>query len=310
VPELPAEVKALAARVRNWGRWGAGDELGTLNLIDAAAVLRGAAEIKTGKRIALGIPLDEKGPQTGAVPGRINPLRTMLMINHPYLAGDPRNFCNSDDTVTLGLQSGTHWDALAHVSYEGRIWNGYPASVVDYRGAHRCGIEKVRTLVSRGVLLDVARARGEERLPGGYAVTGEDLDAAEALARVRVLPGDVVFVRTGQIQWLAARERERYVAPAPGPSLRSVEWLRARDVAAVATDSFTGEVFPAELPDTYLPVHLLHLVEMGLTQGQNFDLEALSADCADDGRYAFFVDATPLPFTRGLASPVNPVAIK
>jgi kynurenine formamidase len=310
VPELPAEVKELAARVRNWGRWGADDELGTLNLIDAAAVRRGAAEIRGGRRLALAIPLDEKGPQTGAVPGRINPLRTMLMINRPYLGGDPRNFCNSDDTVTMGLQAGTHWDALAHVSYEGRIWNGYPASVVDDRGARRCGIEKVRTLVSRGVLLDVARARGVDRLPGGYAITAEDLDAAAELGRVRPLPGDVVFVRTGHLQLLRAGDRAGYVAPAPGPSLRTALWLRRHDVAAIATDSYTGEVFPAELPDTYLPVHLLHLVEMGLTQGQNFDLEALAADCAEDGRYAFFVDATPLPFTRALASPVNPVAIK
>jgi kynurenine formamidase len=310
VPELPAAVRQLAARVRNWGRWGPDDELGTLNLIDAAAVLRGAAEIRSGRRIPLGIPLDEQGPQTGVVPGRINPLRTMLAINHPYLKGDPRNFCNSDDSVTMGLQSGTHWDALAHVSYAGRIWNGYPADVVDHRGARRCGIEKVRTLVSRGVLLDVARVHGAERLPGGHAVTAEDLDAAAELGRVRIEPGDVVFVRTGHLQLWRAGDRAGYVAPAPGPSLRSVEWLRRHDVAAVATDSFTGEVFPPELPDTYLPVHLLHLVEMGLTQGQNFDLEALARDCAEDGRYAFFVDATPLPFTRAVGSPVNPVAIK
>jgi kynurenine formamidase len=310
VPELPAAVRQLAARVRNWGRWGPDDELGTLNLIDAAAVLRGAAEIRSGRRIPLGIPLDEQGPQTGVVPGRINPLRTMLAINHPYLKGDPRNFCNSDDSVTMGLQSGTHWDALAHVSYAGRIWNGYPADVVDHRGARRCGIEKVRTLVSRGVLLDVARVHGAERLPGGHAVTAEDLDAAAELGRVRIEPGDLVFVRTGHLQLWRAGDRAGYVAPAPGPSLRSVEWLRRHDVAAVATDSFTGEVFPPELPDTYLPVHLLHLVEMGLTQGQNFDLEALARDCAEDGRYAFFVDATPLPFTRAVGSPVNPVAIK
>src|SRR5262249_61762329 len=104
--------------------------------------------------------------------------------------------------------------------------------------------------------------------------------------------------------------RAASAAPAPAPSLGPAEWSRRHDVAAAATDSFTGEVFPAELPDTYLPVHLLHLVEIGLTQGQNFDLEALAADCADDGRYAFFVDATPLPFTRAVASPVNPVAVK
>jgi len=310
VPALPPEVKELAARIRNWGRWGADDEVGTLNLVTDEVVRRAAAEIRVGKRIALGIALDESGPQTGIVPGRVNPVRTMLSINQPYLRGDPDNFCNSDDTVTMGLQSCTHWDALGHVSYEGRIYNGFPADVVDERGATRCGIDKVETLVSRGVLLDVARVKGVDRIEGPYAITAEDLDAAADLAGVEVAAGDVVCVRTGHIQLLFAGERERYIAPAPGPSLQSVEWFRRHDVAAVATDSYTGEVYPREVKDTYLPVHLLHLVDMGMTQGQNFDFERLAADCADDGRYAFFVDASPQPFTNAVGTPVNPIVIK
>jgi len=310
VPALPPEVKELAARVRNWGRWGDDDEIGTLNLITDDVVRSAVAEIRVGKRIALGIPLDETGPQTGIVPGRVNPTRTMLSINQPYLRGDVNNFCNSDDTVTMGLQSCTHWDALGHVSYEGRIYNGYPSDVVDARGATRCGIDKVETLVSRGVLLDVARAKGVDRIEGPYAITARDLDEAAELAGVEVASGDVVCVRTGHIQLLFEGERERYIAPAPGPSLQSVEWFREHDVAAVATDSYTGEVFPREVKGTYLPVHLLHLVDMGMTQGQNFDFEKLSADCVEDGRYAFFIDASPQPFTYAVGTPVNPVVIK
>jgi hypothetical protein len=86
--------------------------------------------------------------------------------------------------------------------------------------------------------------------------------------------------------------------------------LHERDVAAAATDTMPFEVFPCERDDCLLPVHLLDLVEMGLTQGQNFDLEALAADCADDGVYTFLLDASPLPFTNGLGAPVQPVAIK
>ena len=310
MPSLPPEVKELAARVRNWGRWGESDEIGTLNLVTDDVVRRAANEIRVGRRIALGIPLDESGPQTGIVPGRVNPVRTMLSVNQPYLRGDPNNFCNSDDTVTMGLQSCTHWDALGHVSYEGHLYNGFPADVVDERGATRCGIDKIGTLVSRGVLLDVARARGVDRIEGPYAITAEDLDAAADLGRVNVTPGDIVCVRTGHIQLLFAGDRETYIAPAPGPSLQSVEWFRDRDVAAVATDSYTGEVFPREVKGTYLPVHLLHLVDMGMTQGQNFDFETLAADCAEDGRYAFFIDASPQPFTNAVGTPVNPVVIK
>jgi hypothetical protein len=87
-------------------------------------------------------------------------------------------------------------------------------------------------------------------------------------------------------------------------------WFRERDVAAVATDNLTFEVHPGERDDIAFPVHLLHLVEMGLTQGQNFDLEELASHCAADGVYEFFLEASPEPFVGGLGSPVNPMAVK
>src|SRR5688500_6844599 len=109
------------------------------------------------------------------------------------------------------------------------------------------------------------------------------------------------------MQLLHEGKKWDYVYPSPGPSLHTVPWFRERDVAAVATDNLTFEVYPPERDDLMLPVHLLHLVEMGMTQGQNFDLEALAADCADDGVYEFFLDATPQPFVGGVGTPVNPV---
>ncbi|HEX4775988.1 MAG TPA: cyclase family protein [Acidimicrobiia bacterium] len=306
---LPDDVKELAAKVRNWGRWGSDDEIGTINLITDDVVRDAAALVATGKRFALGLPLDQGGPQIGAIPGRTNPLRTMLMINTP-LTGDPSNFCTSDDTVTMGIQACTHWDGLGHVSYDGQLYNGVPASVINEFGANRLGIHNVTTLVSRGVLLDVARAKGVDRLDGGYAITGADLDAAADMGKVDVRPGDVVLVRTGQMQHFLAGDKMAYGTPAPGPSLQSVQWFRDHDVAAVATDNITFEVFPCEREDALLPVHLLHLVDMGMTQGQNWNLEHLAADCADDGRYAFFLDASPLPFTNAVGAPVQPVAVK
>ena len=306
---MPEEFLELARKVNNWGRWGDDDELGTLNLITADVVRRGAACVNRGEAFPLAIPLSLDGPQTGAVRGRINPLKTMVAINEP-LTGDPAQFCSSDDVVTMGLQAGTHWDALAHVSYDGRLWNGFPATSVGAAGATRCGIDKVRRLVGRAILLDVARAKVLDRLEPGYAITADDLDAAEELARVRVEPGDVVLLRTGQMQLLHAGQRWEYTYPNPGPSTMTVPWFRERDVAAVATDSLTYEVCPFERDDVVLPVHLLHLVEMGMTQGQNFDLEALAVDCADDGVYAVFLEATPEPFVAGLGAPVAPVAVK
>jgi kynurenine formamidase len=308
---LPAEFTDLAAAVRNWGRWGPDDELGTVNLITPEVRRRAAACVRTGRSLSLALPLSEsEGIQTGLLPGRINPVRTMAQLNSPIL-DDPDAVRTNDDLVVMGLQCATHWDGLAHVSYGGHIWNGYPADTVTAAGASRCGIHRIRTLVSRGVLLDVARARGVDRLEGGHVITGEDLDAAEELARVRVEPGDVVLVRTGQMAVLRERGgKHRYPAPSPGLSLQTVPWLRRRDVAAVATDTLPFEVFPGERDDVFLPVHMLHLVDMGLTQGQNFVLDELADDCADDGVYEFLLEASPQPFTHAVGSPVNPIVLK
>jgi len=306
---FPPEFHELAREVNNWGRWGPDDEIGTINLITPDVVRRGAACIETGTVFTLGLPLSDDGPQIGAIRGRINPLKTMIAINAP-LTGDPTEFCTSDDIVVMGLQCATHWDSLAHVTYDGRLYNGHPVESITTDGASRCGIDKIRSIVGRGVLLDVARAKGVDRLEGGYAITGDDLDAACALGKLELVPGDVVLLRTGQIQLLHAGDKIGYTFPTSGPSTKTVRWFHDHDVAAVATDTLTYEVYPCERDDTQLPVHLLHLVEMGMTQGQNFDLEALAADCAADGRYAFFLDATPQPFDGGLGTPVNPVAIK
>jgi kynurenine formamidase len=307
---LSPEFVDIAKRVSNWGRWGDDDELGTLNLIDAAAVQRGAACVTTGKRFSLALRLDHRGPQVGGVPGRINPLRTMTAINSQF-AGTLDGFCTSDDVVVMGLQAATHWDALAHVSYSSKLYNGFDASTVTAEGAAKCGIGRVGSLTTRGVLLDVARALGVHRLDAGYPIRAADLDAALELADVVLEPGDAIVVRTGFIQLFKARDREGYAAGhQPGLTMGTAPWFRDHDVAAVATDTYTFEVWPCEDERMLLPVHLLHLRDMGLTQGQNFDLEELSADCAADGAYQFLLEASPLPFTGGCGSPVNPVAVK
>jgi len=310
---VPPVFTDMAARVRNWGRWGPDDEIGTLNLIDEAARRRGAAAVVSGKAFPLGLPLSEaEGIQLGFVEGRVNPTRTMVQVNQPVKADQPDWVCFSEDVLTLATQCATHWDALAHSSYGGVIYNGYPASTVSSDGAARCGIHRLGAVIGRGVLLDVARALGRDVLEPGYPISPADLDAAGALARVTVEPGDIVLVRTGQMVHLRPDRRDlvAYTWPSPGLTIETAEWFHRHDVAAVATDTLVFEVYPSQHEDAYLPVHLLHLVEMGLTQGQNWVLDALADDCAADGRYTFLLDATPLPLTRGLGTPLNPVALK
>ena len=168
----------------------------------------------------------------------------------------------------------------------------------------------------------MARAKGLEVLEPGYPITPADLDAACDLGGLSIEPGDVVLVRTGQMVHLAlpgravpgggqsVRDLVAYTWPTPGLTMATAVWFHDRDVAAVATDTLVLEVYPCEQPDAYLPVHLLHLVEMGMTQGQNWVLDELADACAADGRYDFLLDATPLPFTNALGSPVNPVALR
>ncbi|MFJ4711449.1 cyclase family protein [Streptomyces sp. NPDC088785] len=305
---LPAEFHDIAKRVNNWGRWGEADEIGTLNLVTDEVVRAAAAEVRTGRRVPLALPLKEDGVQTGLIPGRINPLHAMVQINQEIFG--PGTVACSDDAVTMGLQAATHWDALTHVSHSGRLYNGRPAGTVTaHGGAAFAGIDKIPYLVSRGVLLDVAAAKGVDRLPGDHAVTPQDLDEAAEFGRVEVRAGDIVLVRTGQLQVYLAGDRHGYGYPSPGLSVRTPEWFHAHDVAAVANDTLTFEIFPPEIEDLWLPVHALDLVEMGMLQGQNWNLEALSTACGELGRHSFLLSAMPEPFAGATGTPVAPVAV-
>lgn len=314
---IPDEFRALAEKVNNWGRWGAEDEIGTLNLITDEAVRRGAACVKTGKRFSLAIPMSEDGPMLGNIPpGRKNPVQHRFELHDPFTK-DPDSATVNTNEYTLNLKSATHWSALGHVEYAGRLYNGHPPSGIDEQGAHVLGIDKVVSLVTRGVLLDIARLKGVDRLAGGTLITNDDLDEAVKAAGVTLEPGDAVLIRTGTMRWLREGDKEAYAGifqGIAGPGIASAAWFRERDIAAVAVDTSGFEVWPRENKDLLKvlghPLHLLCIVEMGLTMGQNFDLEALAEDCAADGVYEFLLSASPEPFEGGLGGPVNPVAVK
>jgi kynurenine formamidase len=306
---LPPELKELAARVSNWGRWGPEDQRGTLNLITPEAVLRGAAAVQSGVTFSLSIPYDTDGPQTGVIPGRINPKHTMLTINAPF-TGDIADFCTSDDLVEMGIQAATHWDALAHVGYEGRLYNDIPFEAVDENGASKLGIENFGPIVTRGVLLDIARLRGVDFFDDNYAISGDDLAAAADAGGARIESGDIVVIRTGQMEWLRRGDKARFGDPSPGLGIGALEWLHDMEVAAIATDTLVFEVWPCEDPAVLLPVHMIDLRDMGLVQGQLWNLDDLAADCARDGRYTFLLAATPLPITGAVGGAVAPTATK
>ena len=259
---LPEGFIQISNRVRNWGRWGDDDQLGTLNFI-TPEVVRSAAEcIRTGESFPLSVTLEKEGIQVGFIPGRINPILEMISIDEPIDAeAGLDSFHTSDDVVQMGLQAATHWDGLCHASYNGFVYNGYPSeTITSSEGATRCGIENLRTVCSRGVLLDVAKAKGVDVLECPYAITAKDLDDAAALGNVEIKSGDIVLVRTGR---MSIYESEGGMAYCLGPSgdgsnagfsLSTVEWLHDREVAAVANDTLAFEVYAlVDILGAYIP---------------------------------------------------------
>ncbi len=301
----------------NWGRWGHDDQRGTLNFITEEKVVEAAGLVRQGKAISLQLPLDGNGPQTGAF-GRVNPVHQMVATGTDHLAGkqvysnDPLGWGFADDSLFLFLQGGTQWDALAHIFREGKMYNGFSAAEVTSHGAKVGGVENMPTVVSRGVLLDMPRYLGVDYLEPGYAITPEDLDGACAHQGVSVGRGDVVLIRTGDMQ---ARRTEPgwagYSAgDAPGLSLRTAPWFYERDVAALATDTWGAEVRPNEIDGTFQPLHLVLIVSMGMLVGEIWQLDDLAEDCAKDGRYEFLFVGPPLVIPGAVGSPLNPQAIK
>jgi kynurenine formamidase len=311
-------VRDYIAKYSNWGRWGDDDQLGALNLVGPEQVAAAARLVRQGKVISMTLPYDLRGPQTGGF--RANPLNLMTATGTDYLQGvqDPLpagwgpayGFGFADDVVVMPNQAGTHWDALSHIFFEGKMFNGYDAALVTTKGAQRCGVEVLRErLVMRGVLLDVARAMGVEALAPGYAITPRDLDATAEREKVQVRAGDCLIVRTGQLGQRRGNWGDYCGGPAPGLSLHTVPWLAEHQVAAVATDTWGAEVRPNEI-ELFQPFHVVVLVHMGVLIGEMWDLEAIAADCAEDGVYEFLLSAAPLPITGAAGAAVNALAVK
>ena len=313
-------VRELAKRYCNWGRWGDDDQLGTLNHVHPEDIAAAAGLIRSGAVLSLSIPLDDQGPQHPGS-GRFNPIHFMSIDGRDFMSGpgtpeerDRRRgyLQNADGVLILPLQSGTQWDGLAHVFFEQQMYNGFSAGQVTSRGAQRNGVSAAADrIVGRGVLLDLPAAHGVQYLEPGYAITGQDLEAACEAQGVPVRRGDFVLVRTGAL----ARVRERGAwedyagGDAPGMGLDSVPWIADHEIAGLATDLWDVEVRPAETPDVTQPLHILFIVQLGLWLGEIFDLEALAERCREEQRYEFFFAAQPLVITGGVGSPINPIAI-
>ena len=311
-------IAKAAARYSNWGRWGPDDVLGTVNFIDEAKRRQAAGLVRRGVSISLSQSFDTNGPQKGWR-RRTNPVHTMTDTGPDAAAGAqgfPHGIGGADDMIFMPLQCSTQWDGLGHIFDHGMAWNGRRAQdVVTSEGDLVTGIEHLASpVVSRGVLLDVGRAIGDEgELPDGFAITEEHLAATIAAQgpTSTVGRGDIVVVRSGR---LARARREGWGdyagGPSPGLSFTTAGWLHRTEIAAIATDTWGFEVRPNEFPDAFQPLHQVVIPNMGLLVGEMWDLDGLADDCAADGVYEFLLAAPPLKVTGAVGAPLNPVAVK
>ena len=190
-----AEFDEIFESVKNWGRWGPDDQLGTLNYITPEKVREAAGLVRSGRHVSMEIPIN-----TVAGPDNPNPAIHMVTQAHDIDIGSSGLRFGLD---FLGMachgDCHTHVDALCHISYNGQIYNGKPAEeVLTSKGATTLDIAAYGTgLVGRGVLLDIPRFRGVKWLEPGEAVTRAELEACEAAQGVRLGEGDIFVFRTG-----------------------------------------------------------------------------------------------------------------
>lgn len=308
-----AHLREVAERCKNWGRWGPDDEIGTLNFVTPQRVIEAARLVKQGKLFGLGLNFDRTGPQSGIWGNRFNPIHLMLATGTDAVAGRQGRIRYADDMVSMPLQCATQWDALSHIFYDDRMWNGYPATLVDCNGAARNGIEKMRDrMVGRGVLLDVARYCGVSFLADGMAITNDDLDGCAAQQGVEIRQGDFVIIRTGQMeQRLRDGAWGGYAGgDAPGLAFETAEWIHQKEIAAICSDTWGCEVRPNECRDCEQPWHWVVIPMIGISMGEIFYLKNLADDCSADGVYEFLFCAPPLPITGAVGSPLNPMVMK
>jgi kynurenine formamidase len=316
---LAISLSANADNHSNWGKWGKDDERGAANYIQPQQIVQAAKLIKTGKTFSLAIPLDNTGP---VFPSRIAPQHIMVATGADYTAGQTSPYGNAkfaDDYIYMPLQGSTQWDALSHAWYGDTLYNGVDQSAIKSApaagGATKLGIENVKTgFVGRGVVIDVVAYKGGS-LPQGYAISRDDIEGALKRQKSKVMEGDVVIIRTGVVpgyyKMKGPLEQMQFIAaPQAGIDLDVVDWAAEAKVSGLAADNIALEVIPNPKPEKTFSVHGALLKDLGIYIGEIWWLEELAADCAEDGRYEFFLAAQPLNITGAVGSPLNPIAVK
>ncbi|MCC5810433.1 MAG: cyclase family protein [Ectothiorhodospiraceae bacterium] len=305
----------------NWNKWGEGDQIGALNYLDEEQVLRGAAEIRSGRTFTLQIPMTHgHGP---VFPGRTPTLHFMATDEGMYSSGKQEPLAGgvkySDDVAFIYLQGTTHVDALAHAWYGDYVYGGKSADSTVHGHAHG-DVSAIgeHGIVGRGVLLDLGRHMGQAngRLAPDTCVGLDDLKSTAEAQGVELQKRDILVLRTGSIPRYYDEEPDAAWDAMTEPGLcysrELVDWLHEMETPAIAADNLAVEKVVQEIEGetAIIPLHGALMRDLGIVLTEIYWLEELADDSAEDGQYTFLFAAAPLKMVEGSGSPVNPIAIK
>lgn len=293
-----AQVDTWMKTLSNWGRWGADDQRGTLNLITADTRKRALALVEDATPVSLAHTLDR-----GRFPDNPRPIGQEMTLDAGGHAMDLYSIWYHGSTIT-------HIDALCHYSHEGVLYNGMAkAKITPEAGCGLLGVEHQKQgILTRGVLVDIPLMKNIRYMEPGQPVTAADLDAWEKFSGVTIGAGDAVFVRTGRWARRDAVGPWNVAASAAGLHVSAMPWLKQRDIALLGSDG-VQDVLPSGVEGFSRPIHLLSIVTLGMPLIDVMDLEAAAAESARRKRWAFMVTLSAVPVPGGTGFPVNPIAV-
>lgn len=293
------DVTAAMKILSNWGRWGKDDQYGALNLITPAKRREAAHEVREGASVSLAHNAMTK--RAFLTPAFKHCMIETGVMPDSQSAGDVF-------TVQVHGYTETHLDALCHVFYDGRMYNGYSQREVTENGCGKLSVIEMKSgIFTRGVLMDFPELFGAKYLEGHRAIRPPDLEAWEKATGVKIESGDAVLIRTGRWARYAAEGEWDVEHDSAGLDVSCVSWFRKRDVAVLGSD-LALDVMPSGVEGVRLPVHALVIVAMGVPILDSCDLEALSREAAARQRWTFLLTVAPLAVDKGSGSPVNPMA--
>lgn len=283
-------------------KWGEADTIGAANYLSAELALKAAALITDGKVYGLGIPV---GADTPAVEPRKMAVNVFMPGQYGGVTYGSNKASYLDDMMTGWMGIGTQIDGLAHAGKDGVFYNNHKASdFVTPSGVKKLGVEGIPPIVTRGVLLDVARYRGVERLDEGDVISAKELKAVAKQQGVEIHQGDVVIIHTGWLS-LLYEDPQRYAAGEPGLDSEAAEYLVSQNVVAVGMDNWGIDAVPFET-DAFFDVHLTLLYKSGTYILETLDTRELAADKA----YEFMFVLGQPRYVGAVQAMVNPIAIK